>query len=954
MSVGNYDWQVVPADEVLTKLRTLIASFSRYIRDYKSAQYDEANTRVDYIDPFFELLGWDVRNVSGKSERYRDVVREDKIRISGKAKAPNYSFRIGGIRTFFVEAKKPSVDIRSDPTAAYQLRRYAYTAKLPLSILTSFEEFAVYDTRIRPRKEDGANVARILYTSFDQLLDSAKELGHESIFSYLLNTFSKEAIEHGSFDRYLERTNTIKGSEPVDSGLLEMLETWRTKLAQNLALRNPQLSESNLNHVVQVLIDRILFLRIAEDRHSEEYGTLRTVVQASEVLPSLANLFERANKKYNSGLFKFDKLTTVVELDAGILRSIVNQLYFPDCPYEFSVMPLNVFGTAYERFLGSKVRLTPKHRAKIEYKPEVRKAGGVYYTPTRIVRQISRGALEYLLTNRRPEDVRELRILDPACGSGSFLVETYRQLLNWYLDEYTRTKKTLRDSLSTDRIFEIGGDYRLTIGEKSRILLAHIYGVDLDPQAVEVARLSLLLQLLEDELVEQRDELFGYSDLHLLPDLSSNVRRGNSVIQSDIYKHVGTDLFDNDSLARLFPFDWDQEFPNIMTAGGFDAVIGNPPWVSLSGRFKNDVYSKEEIQYLTAKFGANTYMPNMYEFFVWRGLQLTRDQGVFSFIVPDRLAENSQFFNLRAEILKNWSIEELRFRTPFPGITADTLVFRFVKTPPDTDYHITIGEFDQPPSWIPLSSISKDSDLRFTGVIDQDVARILEKIDQNKSLTRLSHLFEITSGFGGKVKLMTSHQESDKQIPVLRGRDVTPYAVISNHWFDFRPNNITGRTTDQAKLGAIPKVLLRKTGFPVPAAIDESARYPEQSLYFLFWPRPDVDLHLVVAILNSALFQFYYWHRMITNRNATPQIKKTHLDRFPLPDPEKLDAEARGIVEKIVDLSKRLSELRNSDSSLTDDEVSRQRGIARRMIDQHVCSLYGLSTTEEVMVKSVL
>ncbi|MCX7999155.1 MAG: type I restriction enzyme HsdR N-terminal domain-containing protein, partial [Leptospiraceae bacterium] len=190
-------------NEKLSKLSELVKQFGENLTQYKSGKYDEANTRVDFIDKFFELLDWDVRNEQGFSEQYRDVVREDKVQIEGKQKAPDYSFRIGGVRKFFVEAKKPSVNIKEEIEPAFQVRRYAYTAKLPLSILTDFEEFAVYDTRIKPSKDDKASVGRIFYCTY---------LEYEKNFEFLYNTFSKTAILKGSFDRYVEENKNKKGT----------------------------------------------------------------------------------------------------------------------------------------------------------------------------------------------------------------------------------------------------------------------------------------------------------------------------------------------------------------------------------------------------------------------------------------------------------------------------------------------------------------------------------------------------------------------------------------------------------------------------------------------------------------------------------------------------------------------------------------------------------------------
>ncbi|MCK4665200.1 restriction endonuclease subunit R, partial [Candidatus Dependentiae bacterium] len=223
-------------------LQELVNLFQTNIKQYKSTQYDESNTRVDFIDKFFELLAWDVRNTAGYSEDYRDVVREDKVIIQGKPKAPDYSFRIGGVRKFFVEAKKPSVNIKQDIGPAFQLRRYGYTAKVPLSILTDFEEFAVYDTRIKPSHKDKASVARIFYCTYDE---------YQKEWDFINGAFSKEAILKGSFDRYIVDKKRKKGTSEVDKEFLKLIEDWRSRLARVIALRNQDVSIYELNYAVQ-------------------------------------------------------------------------------------------------------------------------------------------------------------------------------------------------------------------------------------------------------------------------------------------------------------------------------------------------------------------------------------------------------------------------------------------------------------------------------------------------------------------------------------------------------------------------------------------------------------------------------------------------------------------------------------------------------------------------------
>ncbi len=377
---------------------TLVEHFERNRDDYRSGQYNEAQLRQQFLNPLFEALGWDMANRAGYAEAYKEVIHEDAIKIGKETKAPDYCFRIGGTRKFFLEAKKPSVFIKEDIPAAFQLRRYAWSAKLPLSILCDFEEFAVYDTRIKPDRNDKASTARINYFTYK---DYAEKWGE------IVSVFSKDAVLRGSFDKYAETTRLKKGTATVDDAFLTEIEDWRDLLAKNIALRNADLTTRELNFSVQRTIDRIVFLRICEDRGIEEYGRLQALQNGTNAYKRLVQLFSQADDRYNSGLFHFQKekdrheepdtLTTKIEIDDKPLKDIIKRLYYPESPYEFSVLSADILGQVYEQFLGKVIRLTAGHQAKVEEKPEVRKAGGVYYTPKYIVDYIVKNTVGRLL-----------------------------------------------------------------------------------------------------------------------------------------------------------------------------------------------------------------------------------------------------------------------------------------------------------------------------------------------------------------------------------------------------------------------------------------------------------------------------------------------------------------------------------------------------------------------------
>jgi len=633
----------------------LVERFEQHAESYRSGVYNEAQLRKEFVDPMFKTLGWDMDNLSGYAEAYKDVIHEDAIKIGGATKAPDYCFRIGGTRKFFLEAKKPSVDIKSDANPAFQLRRYAWSAKLPLSILTDFQEFAVYDCRVAPSLNDKAAVARVLYLNFTE---------YASRWEDISKIFSREAILKGSFDKFAESNKTKRGTAQVDDAFLYEIEKWRADLARNVASRNPKLSQRDLNFSVQRTIDRIVFLRICEDRRIEVYGRLQALLNGEHTYDRMRQLFRLADERYNSGLFHFQKeknrveppddLTPGLEIDDAILKKIIKRLYYPESPYEFSVLPADILGQVYEQFLGKVIRLTEGHQAKVEDKPEVKKAGGVYYTPTFIVEYIVKSTVGKLLENKTPTQAAKLRILDPACGSGSFLIGAYQYLLDWHRDWLVNHEPKKRATGRAPVIYQAsGGEWKLTTTERKRILLQNIFGVDIDAQAVETTKLSLLLKVLEGESEQSLATQLRFFHERALPDLGSNIKCGNSLIGPDFYDQMELRPLDEEERYRINVFDWDAEFPEIMKVGGFDAVIGNPPYIDV--KELPDLIKAE----LSRVYSSATRRFDLYVPFVEKGLSLLSNGGLMSFIIPSMFMRREYGAALREVILKNSQVRSV-------------------------------------------------------------------------------------------------------------------------------------------------------------------------------------------------------------------------------------------------------------------------------------------------------
>lgn len=595
-------------------IASLVDRFGEQVETYKHSNYNETQTRRDFIDPFFRALGWDIDNSAGYAESYREVIHEDKIKVGGEIKAPDYAFRLpGGKRLFFVEAKKPSIDVKGDIHPAYQIRRYGWSARINVSIITDFEEFAVYDCTKRPKPNDKAAVSRIKYFTFRDYLNE---------LDFLIESFGKESALRGGFDRFLQSDLNKKGTASVDREFLQSLDSWRTELAVAISRLNTNLNEDEINFAVQQTIDRIIFLRITEDRGIEPYGSLKETLERGDFYKNLFELFLRADQKYNSGLFDFtrDKICHALNLDNKTLKNIVTQLYYPESPYEFSVIPVEILGSAYEQFLGKVIRVESGKKAKIEEKPEVRKAGGVHYTPQYIVEYIVKKTVGAFIEGKTPEEIEKIKIIDPACGSGSFLLGAFQYLISYHEDYYMKTgaKPGKKDS-------PVSPDGNLTSTEKKKILLNNIFGVDIDANAVEVTKLSLLLKCLERETENSIAHQHQLWNERILPTLDNNIKAGNSLVDTNIYDS----LIDFGEDRKIKPFNWKRAFPQVFEQGGFDVVLGNPPYVrqELLGDLK---------EYFSKEYAVWHGMADLYSYFIEKGMSLLRAGGISGIIVANK------------------------------------------------------------------------------------------------------------------------------------------------------------------------------------------------------------------------------------------------------------------------------------------------------------------------------
>jgi type I restriction-modification system DNA methylase subunit len=925
------------------KIGQLVTRFEEQLESYKNPDYNETMTRRDFIDPFFKALGWDIDNEAGYAEAYREVIHEDKIKVSGTVKAPDYSFRlVGGKRLFFVEAKKPSISVKDDIHPSYQVRRYGWSAKHPISIITDFEEFAIYDCTKKPNPHDKPSVARIKYLTFKDYLNE---------FDFIWDTFSKEQVLKGSFDKFLQSDTHKKGTATVDKDFLESLDRWRTYLAVNISWNNKTLDEDEINYIVQLTIDRIIFLRIAEDRSVEPYGNLKRAAKQGNLYSNLYELFQKADEKYNSGLFDFkkDKISQSVLIENKIIRTIINELYYPECPYEFSVLSVEILGSAYEQFLGKVIRITPAHHAKIEEKPEVRKAGGVYYTPQYIVDYIVENTVGKVIAGKTPKEISKIKILDPACGSGSFLIGAFQYLLDYHKDYYSEKGKPSKGNKENP----ITPDGHLNSAEKKRILLNNIYGVDLDSNAVEVTKLSLLLKCLEGETEASIQQQYKIWNERVLPTLEYNIKSGNSLIDDDFY---GTrlDLLIN---KKIKPFNWGNTFSEIFENDGFNVIIGNPPYgASLS---------EEEDSYLRIKYAVSNYQLDTYNLFIERGLNLLKKDGLLGFIIPSAWVASKYDLKFRKFLTEMSSISNFVIapKHTFEDATVETCIIILSNTEPTNSF--VVERWDNPTKdkyKIELKDIL-DSDSRIFPVYvkksDFSIIRKIKSIKQTlNDIAQVSWGIKVyqkgkgkppQKGPESKAKLFHSKNKTKStHKPLIGGSEINRYSLAwKGNYIEYgewlaEPRNPTWFSGE--------RILLRE----VTAKGIIQATYVNDEYVFsnsvdgIRIINNKLDIKALLTILNSKLISFY---NLNTSANAFkgtfPKVLLQDLRDLPIPKLEENDISI--LVQSCDQLltlhkQKHSTKLQNSI-----EQIQNQIDFIDRKINETVYRLYGL-TKEEINI----
>ena len=979
-------------------IERLIHRFESDRSYYLSKSYSEAQARVDFITPFFKALGWDVENEEGLAHHAREVVVEAAEDTRGR---PDYGFRSAGQTKFFVEAKAPSEELDA-AKHIIQAKTYAWNTKqVFFVVLTDFEEFRFYDASIQPdaRKPDEGLLLKLKYSDYLTTLERLWE-------------FSKERVQAGSLEAMLPRDRrTQRLRIPVDTAFLDEMTGWREHLAKDVYKNNPDLTARQLNEVVQRLLDRIVFIRIAEDRRVIEKNQLRDVVEEWKarggkfhIFQWLNDLFHRINEDFNGEIFK-PHLSEEIKIDSDVLAGIIERLYPPKSPYRFDVIGVELLGSIYERYLGSTIRVTAK-RVHVDQKTEVRKAGGVYYTPEYIVNYIVRNTVGKIIEGKTPKQIEKIRILDPACGSGSFLIGAFQCLIDYHLRYLTEHPKEAQvHPLFPDVIKDENGEPRLSVVRKARILKNNLFGVDIDPQAVEITMMSLYLKALEGE----RSQLPPKQ--HLLPELKYNIICGNSLIGPDIYGQ-GT-LFGDAERDHINAFDWDSEptgFATIMREGGFDCVIANPPYVRME-EFKNIK------AYLKSHYASHDERSDLYAYFVERAHNVLKETGRFGMIVSNKFFRANYGKPLRAFLNSAARIDrvvDLAGLPVFQGATVRTAILitsrltgkssptLYTPTmPPEVFARIESGALplDQPISKmsyvVPNKALAGD-DWSFA---KPEVSALLRRLrNGNTSLVSycdgnicmgvkpgLTEAFTI-DGAQRRAILARNARAGEIIKPFLNGRDIRRYSIdpkdqfliyayhgvsierypaVLRHLKPFRAQ-LEKRATEQnwyelqqpqlnfAKYMDRPKIIFPDIAITPRFALDELGHYGSNTTYFI----PLRDLYLL-GILNSRLGLFYFSQVCAGLEGAGETYLRffgQYMEGFPMRTIDPSNAVHVACRDKMLGLVERMLELHDKKNSraLAPSELQRlEREIAATdaEIDDLVFKLYDITDKEREIVE---
>jgi len=891
------------------RISQLVAKYERLKAEGRLKSYNEEMTKKDFILPLFEALGWDVYNTN-----VDEVSAEEKV-SKGRV---DYGFRIAGIPKFFLEAKALKADLE-DLKWAEQAINYSWHKGVVWAVLTDFETVRVFNAEVKT-----ANPAQsqffALYTN--QFLDRFEQL-------WLL---SHESFEKGLINEEAEKWGKKLKKIPVDKQLLSDFTSFRELLSKSVLKNNPQkkLTEEDIDESVQRILDRLIFIRTTEDKEIEPPHLMPLLREdtGKRVLKKLNVLFRYYDEIYNSKLFQ-PHLCEDLEIDDHVLEHIIQGLYCSkewSIHYNFALLDADILGSIYEQYLGHILKKTEKRATLTEGKIH-RKEQGIYYTPTYIVDYIVKNTIGELAKDKK-FDMDKIKILDPACGSGSFLIKAF-DFLNQHHSRKGTGEQTKIDTSGVAATFT----------KKLELLKNNIYGVDLDPKAVEIAQLNLLLKAAEKK--------------HRLPTLQNNIKCGNSLI-------------DDPNIAGQRAFKWEDEFSTIMKDGGFDVVIGNPPYGAS--------FNTQEKEYFNSRY---TYVKSVYEsyrLFIELASKLVKDRGYMGLIVPNTWFYLTNAENMRKEILSNYSVTKLINlpQSVFEDATVDTCIIIFRKEPPKNNqvethffnYKDKINSLEcMKYSELKQNDFLKNAECIININRNAEDVKLISKIKKqpqvlDEYVTIITGIkpYQVGKGVPPQTKKdleeknFTATYQKDKSFkPWLTGKFISRYQVLPNKEFiKYGAWLAEPKIPDIFEKDRIVLQQIRNPSLPrrIIATFIKGGIYTNNGIHNLI-PKNDEQTFWILGILNSKLMNYYF-----ASHYNDVNIKPSNLYSLPYPVYDN-KSKLSELVSKIVFIGQKLTQL---EGKQTDEQVQLEKEFKKldKEIDEKVYEIYGLNESERKVIEDHL
>ena len=907
----------------IQSIRNLVQRYHELETSGEIRRYNEAETKTKFIEPLFETLGWNIRGLKKSTDK---VTLEEKV-SKGRV---DYGFWLNEVPRLYLEAKSlKELEIIFGKEYSKQAVNYSWLKSCPWAVLTNFRTIAVYNAE-SPKEN------HIFTLNVEDFLSEKK--GKYDILSGIekLELLSKEGFESNKLEAYARSIGKNIERHPVDKQLLEDMVHFREILSKDILKSNLKLSlsQEDLDEVVQRILDRLIFIRNAEDRVMEPNELqsnyrIWSVQEKGNLMRKIREVYQKYDREYNSKIFS-THLCDNVEIGNEALSQVIQGLYSPlgSYSYDFSVITSDVLGSMYEQYLGNILKTTPK-RAKLEASKGHRKEQGIYYTPSYIVDYIVKNTVGQYLKNRSPEEIKKVRILDPACGSGSFLIRAYQTLESYWRENSDFAQLTLDSEEFYSRRIEI--------------LRNSIFGVDLDSKAVEITQLNLLLRISERK--------------HRLPILQGNIKTGNSLIE--------------DSNVEGKAFHWKDEFTRTMDEGGFEIVIGNPPYDLLlpSERDTKFTLALEYLRKNPLYYPSLGRRTNLFRYFVTRSLTLLKSDGYLGFIIPLALINDESSKELRKFILEHFQIVSLdNFpqkdnpnKRIFYEVKLSTCILIVKNAPPKDAFPVRTypaNTFADNPIEYEISTEEvKQFDPKGYSIpmVSRDEWKILKKLHIDQNFTTFEDAVESYQGEMNITNYKDYFTENSDDLRMLKGVEIGRYRINKyirqgkKEWFSregFETIKDKFRRVDHIDQERI--VTQQITGvddsWRLKAVVVKKGTILANSTNYLLIKK--YNPRFLCGLLNSRLLDWRFRKTSTNNHVNTYEI-----DSLPFPkfiDREKVEMITEFVTE-MLSINEKLVELENFKTA-ENARLEERKAVLDKNLNNLVYDIYGITDEERKII----